>query len=279
MLEAAQQQHEDEIAGVRPVGQQRIGQPGRDRQQRAADRAEHGSDDEGVEAIAAHADADERGLVGVLADGAQAQPERRADDAAHGERGEGQQRQRVVIEGPGEEADLVELREGPAEQQRAQHAQALVAAGERVELVEERVEQHPERQRQHAEVDLHVADAQEADRHGDHGRQPGGGRHDRLERQHAVARRQAGGGVGAEGDEQRVAERQQAGGAEEQVEAEQRDAVGERGQQQRHLVRRRQQRRQRQQRRRRQREAPADHGAAPAKRPAGRSTRTPMTTT
>jgi hypothetical protein len=71
VVEATEQQHEDQVAGVGPVGQQRIGEPGRDRQQRAAHRPEHGRDDEGAETVPPGAHAERLGLGGILADGAQ----------------------------------------------------------------------------------------------------------------------------------------------------------------------------------------------------------------
>ena len=71
-----------------PVGEERIGQAGWNGKERAADGAEDRGDDEGGETIAADVDPGELGLAGVLADRAQAEAERRADDPPHDDRAE-----------------------------------------------------------------------------------------------------------------------------------------------------------------------------------------------
>ena len=68
----------------------------------------------------------------------------------------------VVVERPGQQLDLVVLREFQAEEIHARHPHAAVAAGEVVELEQERVEQHAERERQHAEEDADIAHAEQA---------------------------------------------------------------------------------------------------------------------
>ena len=229
--------------------------------------------------MAARAHAERLGLLGILADGPQAQTEGRAHDAVHDQGGQRQQRQRVVVEGPGEEVDLVQPGQRLPQEHGPQDAHAFVAPGERVELVEERVEQHAERQREHAEVDLHVPHAEQPHRHGHHHRHQGRPDQDELEVPDAEAGREVGRGVRAQRDEQRVAEGQQPGGPEQQIEAEQRDAVRERRQQQRDLVARQHERRRQQRHGQQPGDHPRHHAVARAKRPAGRRTRTAMTTT
>ena len=138
--------------------------------------------------------------------------------------------------GPTRNSGLVQLLEREAEQRRARHAHALVAAGERVELEQEGVEQHAEGQGEHAEEDLRVARAEGADRQRDE--EPGrrGGQQRRLE---AFDAPHPGGdrrGIGADGHEHRMPEGHEPAIAEQQVEPEQRHAVAEDGQQQRGAV-------------------------------------------
>src|SRR3989442_1617664 len=161
------------------------------------------------------------------ADREEAEAERRADGPPHDDRAEDEHGERVVVERAGEELDLAERRPGQAEEPRAEDPHALVAAGHRVELEQERIEEHPEGQRQHAEVDPHVAHAEQAGRQRDHRPGPGRGHQDHLEVQHAELRGQERGGVGTERHEQGVTEGEQAGRAEEEIQAEERDAVAE----------------------------------------------------
>ena len=140
------------------------------------------------------------------------------------------------------------------------------------------MEQHAERQRQHAEEDLHVAHAQQphGNRHDD--ARDDGREHRQLEALEAEAARHHRDRIRTQSHEQRVAERQQPGIAEQQVEAEQDDAVRQRWQHQRHVERRQQvRRRDEQQQRARDRELAARHSSGLPKRPVGRKISTAIT--
>ena len=264
---------------MRPVREVRIGETGGNTEQHAAHSPEHGGDDERVEAVAAHAHAEILRLVRILADRSQAETEGRAHDAQHDGGGRRQQDERVVVERPREELNLVEVLQRLAEQEGAQHAHAFVATGEVIELAEKGVEQHAEGEREHAEVDLHVAHGEQADRYGHRHRHRGRRQQDELHVEDVQLAREPGRRVGPERHEERVAEGQQPRVAEEQVEAEQRDAVAEGGQHQRRRVRpARERQQQKRDARHRERHA-ADHAVALANRPAGRTTRTPITIT
>ena len=128
------------------------------------------------------------------------------------------------------------LFEPVTEERGTQHADARVAAGEVVELEQERMEQHAEGQRQDAEENAHVAHREH--RHGDGRDDRRGARQqeDRFETLDAELARQHSRTIGADRHEERVAEGEQTGIAEQQVEAEQRDGVGEGRQDQRDVV-------------------------------------------
>ena len=169
--------------------------------------------------------------------------------------------------------------ERPAEQHGAQHPHALVAARQRVELVEKRVEEHAEGEREHAEVDLHVAHAQEPHRNGDErGRHRRRQQHD-LQMPHTEPAREQRCRVAAQRDEERVAEREQARRAEQQIQAEERDRVAEGGQEQGGRVGPARERQQQQRRAGGAAERTDAHAMARAKSPAGRRTSTAMTIT
>ena len=165
--EAAEHGHEHEMAGMRPVHELGIGEADAEAQDGAADRAIDRRDDEGRQPELAHAHAQVLGLLRVVAQRAQMQPEGRVHDAPHQQAGKHQQRQAVVVERAGQQLDLVVGGELEPEDAHARHAHAAVAAGQVVELEQERVRQHAERQRQHAEEDAGVAHAQKADRQRD----------------------------------------------------------------------------------------------------------------
>src|SRR6202043_2857697 len=161
-----------------------------------------------------------------------------------GETQQREQRQRVIVEGTGQKRGLAAA-PFHAEQQGPQHAHALVAAGEPIEFEQKGVKQHAERQGQHAEEDFGVANAQGADHQCD---QPGCHRRrdqQQLETEDAEFRGQHRVGIGADAEKQRVPEGQQPGGAEQQIEAEQRDAVADERQHQQQRVTRGDQRQQR----------------------------------
>ena len=95
------------------------------------------------------------------------QTERRVHNPPHGEPGDNQQSETVVVERAGEELDLVVACEVEAEDSHAHHAHATVAAGQIVELKQKRVEQHAKGKRQHAEENSDVAHAQRPNRQRD----------------------------------------------------------------------------------------------------------------
>ncbi len=170
-------------------------------------------------------------------------PNGRPHDPPHEERGQHQDREREVVVGPDQVVGLREPRPLAAEQIGAQHAHALVAAGQSVELEEERIEDHAEGEGQHPEVDLDVAHAEGAHRRGHDG---GGERargQDQLHVPDAQMGRQHRAGVGADADEERVAEGHEPGGAEEQVQPQQDDPVRHERQHEGDVVGRRHQRR------------------------------------
>ena len=88
--EAAQQRHEHEAARVGPVGQRGVDVADGRAQERPAHRPEHPRDHEGVPAIAGHAHPERFRLGGVVADRAQAEPERRVHDPPHDRGGDDQ---------------------------------------------------------------------------------------------------------------------------------------------------------------------------------------------
>ena len=161
--EAAEHGHEHEVARVRPVHQLGIGQADAEAQDGAADGAIDRGDGERRQPELAHAHAQVLGLLRVVAQRAQVQAEGGVHDAPHEQGGEHQQRQAVVVEGAGQQLDLVVGGELEPQDAHARHAHAAVAAGQVVELEQDGVRQHAERQRQHAKEDAGVAHAQEAD--------------------------------------------------------------------------------------------------------------------
>ena len=279
MREAAEDHHEDEIAGVGPVREQGIGEPRRHREQRSAHRAEDGGDAERRKPIPPHAHAHALRLLGILPDGAQAETERGVHDAPHHEDGHREQSERVVVVRPNEELHLAEPREGQPAQAGSKHAHAFIAAGERIELVEERVEEHAEGEGEHPEVDAHVAHAEQPDGHGHHEPGQGGGEQDDLEGQDGELARHEGRRVGAQGHEEGVTEGQEPGDAEEQVEAEERDAVGEEGQHEGGVVLATGEGHEEHDPEDEGQREPPHQAVARAKSPAGRSTSTAMTMT
>ena len=225
--EAAQHGHEHEVARVRPVDELRVGKAGAKAQNGAADGAIDGGDGERREPELAHAHAEILGLLRVVAQRAQVQPERRVHDAPHDERGDHQQPQAVVVEGPGEELDLVVGGKLEPEDAHARDAHAAVAAGQMVELEQHGVRQHAEGEREHAEEDAGVAHAQEADRQrDDQPSQRDADQHD-LELRDAEHAGDHGRAIGAEPEKHGMAEGQQAGVAKQQIEPKQGDGVAE----------------------------------------------------
>jgi hypothetical protein len=165
-----------------------------------------------------------------------------------------------------------------AQQRRARHAHALVAAGQCVELEQEGVEQHAEGEGEHAEEDLGVARAKRADRqrHEQAGR--GGGEQRDLEAGDPPHPDRDGRGVGADGDEHRVPEGHEPAVPEQQVEPEERHAVPEHRQQQRGAVLAQDQRQRREGCQHGGRDHSVSHAAGFPNRPAGRSSSTATTT-
>ena len=155
------------------------------------------------------------------------QPERGVHDPPHHQRGNDQKRQAIVIEGAGEELDLVVLRELQPEDAHARHPHAAVAAGQVIELEQEGIKQHAEGEREHAEEDAHVADAEEPDRNGgEHGAEHHGREHqlEGLDPEHAREESRA---IGAGAEKHRMPEGEEPGIAEEEIEAEEGDGVAE----------------------------------------------------
>src|SRR5262245_33510173 len=78
---AAQQRHDQDLGGLRPVGEVWKHPPVEDAEQAAREAGEGAREDEGGELVAPHVDADELRPLGILADRRQDASERRAHDA------------------------------------------------------------------------------------------------------------------------------------------------------------------------------------------------------
>src|SRR5713226_3663900 len=78
----AEQRHDQHLGRLRPVGEVGEDAAVEDAEEATAEPGEHPRDDEGDQLVAPHAHADELRALGVLADGGQHAPERRAHDAA-----------------------------------------------------------------------------------------------------------------------------------------------------------------------------------------------------
>ena len=95
------------MSGMGPVHELRVGEPDAKAQDGAADRTVDRGDHVGSQPELAHPHAQVFGLLRVVAQRPQVQAKRRMHDAPHDEAGEHQQSQAVVVEGAGQQLDLV----------------------------------------------------------------------------------------------------------------------------------------------------------------------------
>ena len=209
---AAEQGHQDHLAGHVPV---RIGERGQlehhglGRPRQAGQRRR---DDEGQQLVRIDVVAERHRARLVLADRLEHLAVGRMDGALDDREAEHEHRQHDVVQ------RQVVLHVDQAEQVAARHAlQAVLAAGER-RLDED--EEHHLRQRQgdHREVDALPADRQQAEDQPQQRRGQRAGEDAQLGAQPAVRAQHVTGDVAATGEERRVAEGQQPGIAEQQVE-------------------------------------------------------------
>src|SRR5689334_2567726 len=91
------------------------------------------------------------GFTRIITQCAQVQTERRVHNPPHGNPGDYQQAEAVIVKRAREKLDLVVVIEVEPEDVHAHHTHAAVAAGQIEELKQKRVEQHAKGKRQHAE--------------------------------------------------------------------------------------------------------------------------------
>ncbi|MNQ28018.1 hypothetical protein D3C85_412870 [compost metagenome] len=218
--DAAEQGHQDHLAGHVPVGVGQRGQLEHHGLGRPGQAGEGRRDDEGQQLVGVDVVAQRDRPRLVVADRLEHLAVGRVDGALDHREAEHEHRQHEVVHR--QVARQVEQ----AEQVAARHAlQTVLAAGER-RLHEHEEHQLGQRQGDHREVDALAADRQEAEAQPE---QPGGrraGEDAQLGGQPRVLAEQVAGDVAAAGEERRVAERQQSGEAQQQVEGagEQREA-------------------------------------------------------
>src|SRR6185369_9903092 len=215
---AAEERHQDDLAGERPVRVRQRREAEHQRLERAAQARQRRRQDEGEQLVAVDVVAERDGARLVLADRLEHLAVGRVDDPADeqedgDEDGEDDEVHDDVVGHRQDAEQLVVRRAGErqdAEQLSARHAlQAVFAAGDRAPLQEDEVGHLGERQGRHREVDALAADRDEADDQAEQRREGDAGDDAELGRP-ALGTDQPAGGVGGSREESGMAKRQEA---------------------------------------------------------------------
>ena len=171
-VEPAHHGHEHELARERPVQHVRRGEPVERRPQHPGDPGEHPREDEREPPGPADADADRLRPHLVVADGLQGLAEGGLHDPPHQRGADGKDGQDIVVVAVRQKDDLVIRRAEDAAQQHGRgDADPVGPAGDPEQLQRQAPADLRQRQGQDRKKDLRVADADEAEDHGD--QQPG----------------------------------------------------------------------------------------------------------